>query len=607
MGLFDTRTWVEFADVTGALVSHFAMCQFRDGSQKLTSALMSRNLAHLKIALDRKQCPHPIGSHPPAEPVRAPDGSFSTAKLMRWHVEFSKLIVTHTLPLCETGGPSLNLGSSSLLLAATSDVLASDVHICDVDSFGRSNRPALFVAASKSAVPLPPELLSKADEIVPPQSDDELNRSPHRAFWESCDIAEFDCLFSMGALREAYYLDVKESGQKIFNCGVVRSIKKSVTSDRRDGRSRLVMRGTQHRRGIEFTRRSTPTPDWPCILAIVTGATIADEESFSFDMSQFFQSVQCDAPGGPIAINPPRHRRFDSEGRRLVWLCDNWLQGSKGASYGAREELVRVLAEHGIVATLEDPSVFVWRVDPDILRFAVHGDDGIGSSTSLKLVEDLRDIIRSRWPDVKFNFDWNEILGFLCERHRNLHMTIMSAPKHVAALSALVASDVKLTPAVPYRDTIKDIKGCDIPEAGSPEEASLISRRQFMWEATGHLQHMAKIYRSIIPGLTIVNRFVQNPSEDVVAHTRFLIFFAINDPKPLVIGGDPATRLADLSVPPPFPDTHMLDMSQPKPLYPFYVTDGDQRIPRSQNGVIVMFGGIGIVVAAFRQHSQSMQ
>ena len=80
----------------------------------------------------------------------------------------------------------------------------------------------------------------------------------------------------------------------------------------------------------------------------------------------------------------------------------------------------------------------------------------------------------------------------------------------------------------------------------------------------------------------------------------------LNDPTPLIIGGDPRASISSLSTPPPFPHDHMLDVSIPKPLHLYYLTDGDQRVPRSKNGIVVMWGGIAIVVSGFRQHSQSM-
>ena len=70
-----------------------------------------------------------------------------------------------------------------------------------------------------------------------------------------------------------------------------------------------------------------------------------------------------------------------------------------------------------------------------------------------------------------------------------------------------------------------------------------------------------------------------------------------------MFGGNPESTALSLTQRQQFPDGHKFDPTAPTPLFPFTVTDGALGAPRSQTGVINMFGGASVNTAAFRQHS----
>ena len=206
-------------------------------------------------------------------------------------------------------------------------------------------------------------------------------------------------------------------------------------------------------------------------------------------------------------LRPPKKQyRFDPDGREVLWESTNWLQGSVGASSAARAEFDRVVASVGIESIVEDPSAYVWLREHDSLRFTLHGDDGNGSATSTRIVEDLEKVLRARWPDIVFS-RWNLIGGFPMLRQRDTHTTLMSAEPHISKLEQFVENDVRLTPSLPWTESIKDIAACDLPADDSEEMAAMNERVNFLRVVNGHLNYIAKVRYDIVAPLSFTQRF----------------------------------------------------------------------------------------------------
>ena len=132
---------------------------------------MSPKLHKLRDKLHSKQCTDPIGTHPPPAPIFNEQGDFSTKALRVWAPSFCRAIVDETSQFCPTGGPSVDLGSSSLFVAAASELAVDCVPIFNLPSSRMGLTPALFVAATKSGVPVPASDLELAADWVAPQTD----------------------------------------------------------------------------------------------------------------------------------------------------------------------------------------------------------------------------------------------------------------------------------------------------------------------------------------------------------------------------------------------------------------------------------------------------
>ena len=95
------------------------------------------------------------------------------------------------------------------------------------------------------------------------------------------------------------------------------------------------------------------------------------------------------------------------------------------------------------------------------------------------------------------------------------------------------------------------------------------------------------------------------PTETVIKCQKHIIFYLLSTPDVgLVIGDGPSSTLESLILEHRLSANYELKMSE-KPLYYFVVLDGNLNVDRSISGIIHMFGGIGIVALAFRQHNQA--
>ena len=86
----------------------------------------------------------------------------------------------------------------------------------------------------------------------------------------------------------------------------VRTLKNKVRDGKviREPRSRLVCMGMHDEEGKQYTEKTTPTPSFMSILMLCGEATVALSNDdarakgaiFSFDMTQYFQTVKCVVP-----------------------------------------------------------------------------------------------------------------------------------------------------------------------------------------------------------------------------------------------------------------------------------------------------------------------
>ena len=53
--------------------------------------------------------------------------------------------------------------------------------------------------------------------------------------------------------------------------------------------------------------------------------------------------------------------------------------------------------------------------DGHSLRFALHSDDMVGSTSSQAMLDDLKACLTARWPDLKMG-GWGDVLGFATVR-----------------------------------------------------------------------------------------------------------------------------------------------------------------------------------------------
>lgn len=599
-----------------ARVVHVSSCAFETPEFSPTvvrkqdkDLLISTNWAEMFAEMSGKICPHAPEEHPAPLPPKDDEGNWTTKAMRVWGEGFCTAAARATILVAPKGGKSLDVGASQTLLSlALQETRKYDglieLGLPDVDD----HTIAIVAAQPKpSSVPISADELTKLKSHPPPQTDSELEKHIHRSFWCGCDDAEINSLVNSGALVEEDYESWRKANKTmpLWNVKMVRTFKISEKTGEALGRSRTCCVGTGHEQGSEYDYSSTPTPLFMTVLTLISAATVANDVDFHFDMSQFFQSIKCDAPNGPLAVNPPKRFRTNSDGRRVIFRTVNWLQGSKGASRAARAELVRVLQNIGCHAAVEDPSLFVLARGEQVLRFALHGDDGIGSSNCESLIDELKACLRSRWPTIKFG-KWGDLLGYKCTRYRDVHVTELTAAKQIRKLATFVEGDVVLTPSVPFTEATRELANllpvfgpCTVEEL---EEAE----KQITWmqQVCGVMNYVAKLRFEIQCPLNVVQRHAHTSEKRVIPCTKIIIFYLLaTADEPWRVEAGAQSTAADLTMAAPLPSDYEFDMDKEKPLYPFNVCDANLGERGSQMGIANMVGGVQVGGGSTRQHA----
>ena len=664
--VMDMHHWQQLQQDTQARRACAAMCALREGyPQKLESIMFSPNLAPtLEQPLRELECVHLPGAHANSFGGER-RGKWNVSSSQTWLSEFCDILCDAVLPLTPAGGPNLRLGvdelpqfvsdvlqwrdasylaavrnsnpgayptqHASMVLSVLHDLedgmyslpvppeLAElDVNACFHDG------PLSFLSVEDGALvltPFEPErvrlwdvaLVVKSEPVTrekAPQTERELRNCRLQLRWHAEDQKEIDTLFGMDALHEV--LDPQD-GRLVCPTKFVRAAKTDPISLEELLRSRLVCQGQKHREGKEFFDSSVPTPMWSTSLTLIGECTVAQGIDFQFDCPQFFQQTECDTPTGKLLlIPPPRYQRREN-GVRVLWECEKWLQGAKGAGAAARASFNELVTKNDTLRfTISswDPSLYIHDSSRGKIRFCLHGDDGCGGwSTSQTLIDELIALLNGRYgkyKPVKYG-PWAKQLGFPVRRNRAAGTTTITAEPYIQGLAKLVEGDQPWKPKVPFSKEINELEPAAVPEPGTPAAAEMAADIAWMREACGSMIHIGKVRKDAVPGINMCSRYSHRPDKKAVRCVKHLIWYLMSTPDVgLTFGYSPDTVWADLQWS-AAPDRDEVFDTMARIMAYWINCDGALKIDdRSLSGILHMFAGACFLGLSFRQHSTAV-
>jgi hypothetical protein len=189
----------------------------------------------------------------------------------------------------------------------------------------------------------------QCEDWVAPQTETEFKLCRQNLFWCNCDDEEMNILFTMGVLEPVTFeqLPLGSDGKtiRVWPTKFVRTIKRNSSTGVNQGRSRLVIIGIHHREGKEYSRKDAPTPLFSSMLHSIAEGTVRGAIKFQFDLAQFFQRTECDAPE-PIGLIPSTRYQKGADGKKIYYISKDVaarcqgrrLCGSPAARHHPHEE-----------------------------------------------------------------------------------------------------------------------------------------------------------------------------------------------------------------------------------------------------------------------------
>ena len=103
-----------------------------------------------------------------------------------------------------------------------------------------------------------------------------------------------------------------------------------------------------------------------------------------------------------------------------------------------------------------------------------------------------------------------------------------TAPKHIAALRALVAGECSFTPKSPSAADIGTLYACETPTDKSSLEYLLFTNRvSFCQQGLGSLRHISKIQCDIAGTIGFQPRFSHAPQVDLPKHSKHTCLYLL--------------------------------------------------------------------------------
>ena len=450
-------------------------------------------------------------------------------------------------------------------------------------------------------------LSTPADATVIPQTEVALKSCRDRDTWYAADQNEIDTLCAIPVWEEAW--GSQGDFPRAWRTKFVRALKTCPLTSASMPRSRLVMIAPGHLAGIEYDRSDAPTPMWASTVLVMSTGAVRGAFPFQFDLKQFFQHTDVSTPAGDlIMIPPPRYQQKRDDGTQLYWKAVKWLQGAKGAGRASHLKLIALLLDpaNGFSFTrdLHDPCVLHHNSPGGEAHFTIHVDDGVGWAETAEIRAAIHAVLAKEWPEIKWYNQWIDIMGFCTTHDMNLRTLGFTAPKHIDALRALVASDCSYSPKSPWAQEMMTLEPCAQPdEIDSIEWHLWNNRASYCRQVLGSLRHISKIRGDIMGPLNKLCQYAHAPDERLPKMIKHVALYTIATADYGPVFGGPGMTLSDLSSTSTLPDDYELDVEGKKLPYYHLVIDGSLSVDRSTSGIIHMVAGAAINTAAFRQHS----
>lgn len=267
-----------------------------------------------------------------------------------------------------------------------------------------------------------------------PTGEKDLQRNKQKDYWMALEVEDVEKQFTNNTFAE-YPINPDKPKPKASPALFAYRMKEDHVKNEAGGRVRTCCMGTNQVKGVDYDRADVKTPMTATVMMVIATGTAACAETFQFDISNFFQNTECDRQ--LLLIPPQRFRRKTPEGWDIYWKANKWLQGAKEAGRASRDKLDAILTNNPNTNTITfrisswDPSLYIHHSDTfGTVVFCLHGDDGVGWSTTAQGSEALKLLLESNYP-ISWNNEWGDILGFEVTRNKEKGVTKITAKKAI--------------------------------------------------------------------------------------------------------------------------------------------------------------------------------
>jgi len=331
-----------------------------------------------------------------------------------------------------------------------------------------------------------------------PRSYAEALASPESLLWQAAMEEELQSLLA----NETWILVDRPVNRLVIQCLWTYKLKEELTGDQARYKTRLVAKGFKQRQGIDFNETYSPVVRYDSLRTVLSIAAARDLDIIQLDIKTAFLYGELEEE---IYLEQPEGYTVPGSESK-VCLLKKCIYGLKQSSRIWNQRFDSFLTQFGLEPSEADPCVYFYEKNGDILIVAIWVDDGLVCGSSMEMIQQVLDHLKSNFEMTSRPAD--HFVGLQISRNREERLLKVSQPQHISAILKKFNMDSSSTRIIPFDPNGRLSKQMAPTTEEEKEEMQQVPYR----EAVGSLMYVTTTFRpDIAYAVSQVAQFCENP------------------------------------------------------------------------------------------------